>query len=237
MKKIRTYFDWLIIQKKVYSPLNDNEYYNRFGVATDLKTGDRKVIDKDLLEKAFARSWENRDFEIDKFWTRAAYFWGFIVLIFGGYITILTGEHTHKALNMHLDLYLLLLGFLFSISWYLVILGSKTWQRNWEEHIDSLENFVSGPLYKTVFYSGNRFYSVSKLNEVMAIVVIIVWSGLIGQYLFENCSLAFNKEIDWITTIAVFLTFVFAIVLRFGYSSGSKKSTKKGYIDRLEHKD
>lgn len=237
MKKNRTYFNWLIIQKKEYLPLDDNEYYNRFGVTTDTATGNRKVTNKDLLEKAYTKAWENRDFEIDKFWTRAAYFWGFIVLIFGGYITILTGEHTQKALNMHLDLYLLLLGVLFSISWYLVILGSKTWQLNWEEHIDNLENFVSGPLYKTVFYSGDRFYSVSKLNEVLAIVVIVVWCGLFGQYLFENYSLAFDKDIDLISTTAIFLTFVFATVLIFGYSSGSYKSTKKRYIDRLEHKD
>lgn len=233
-KKIRKYFDWLIIQKEEYSPLDDNEYYKRFGITTDPTTGERKVTDKNLLEKAYTKAWENRDFEIDKFWTRAAYFWGFIVLIFGGYITILTGEHTQKALNMHLDLYLLLLGFLFSISWYLVILGSKTWQRNWEAHIDSLEDFVSGPLYKTVFYSGDRFYSVSKLNEVMAIVVVIVWSGLFGQYVFDNYSLTFCKRIGWTSTIAIFLTFVFATVLIFGYSSGSYKSTKNKYIDRWE---
>lgn len=230
----RKSFNWLIIKKVNYTQLDETEYYKLFGIDTDPSTNERKVIDKKLLENAYKKAWENRDFEIDKFWIRAAYFWGFIVLIFGGYITILTGEHNQKALDMRLDLFLLLLGILFSISWYLVILGSKTWQRNWEAHIDRLENFVSGPLYKTIFYSGNRFYSVSKLNEVMAIVVIIVWIGLFVQYLSEKYSLTFCNKIDWVSTVAIFLTFFFAVVLIFGYSSGSYKSKKNNFIDRWE---
>jgi hypothetical protein len=234
LKKLRKYFNWLIIKKENYTPLSKPEYYKRFKIELNSQTLVYEAKDEKLLEKAYTKAWENRDFEIDKFWTRAAYFWGFIVLIFGGYITILTGEHTTKALNMHLDLFLLLLGLLFSISWYLVILGSKCWQRNWEAHIDHLENFVSGPLYKTIYFSGNRFYSVSKLNEVMAIVVIVVWAGLFGQYLFQNYSFTVGKGIDYIATIAIGLTIIFAIVLTFGYSSGSYKSTKHEFIDRWE---
>jgi hypothetical protein len=231
---IRRSFNWLIIEKDWSDPLELSDYYKRFGIDYD-KVGDTyKIVDITLLEKAYAKAWENRDFEIDKFWTRAAYFWGFIVLIFGGYITMLTGEHTSKALHMHLDLYLLLLGFLFSISWYLVILGSKSWQQNWEMHIDHLENFVSGPIYKTIFYSGDRFYSVSKLNEVMAIAVIIVWSGLLGQYLSEHYTIAFSKDIDIIATVAIGLTLICAVVLKYGYTSGSYKSTKNRFIGRWD---
>lgn len=232
IKKIKKCFNLLIIKKEFYSSLKDNEYYDCFGITTNKITGERSVTNKKLLEKAYTKAWENRDFEINKFWTRAAYFWGFIALIFGGYITILTGTHTQAALNMHLDLYLLLLGILFSISWYLVILGGKTWQRNWESHIDNLEDFISGPLYKIIFYSGNKFYSVSKINEVMAIVIIFVWVGLFGQYLCENYCLSFSKEIDWISTIAILLTLIFAVVLIFGYPSGSYKSDKNKYINR-----
>jgi hypothetical protein len=93
---------------------------------------------------------------------------------------------------------------------------------------------VTGPLYKTIYFSGDRFYSVSKLNEVMAIVVIVVWVGLFGQYLFGNYSFVIGKETDWISTIAIGLTIMFAVVLTFGYSSGSYKSTKNNFIDRWE---
>ena len=229
---MRKYFNWLIQKKDFYTPLEDIEYYKQFGI--EKEDGRYIVKNKDLLEKAYEKAWENRDFEIDKFWTRAAYFWGFIVLIFGGYVTIIAGENTEKAIKMHLDLYFLLLGFLFSISWYLVILGSKSWQRNWEAHIDHLEDYVSGPLYKTIFYSGNRFYSVSKLNEVMAIVVIIVWCALLGQFFVSDFKLYNDGQIDFMASIAVVLTMLFAVVLKFGYSSGSYKSKKNRFIGRWE---
>jgi hypothetical protein len=228
---MREYFNWLILKKDRYTPLEDLEYYKRFGIEQE---NDKYVVkNKDLLEKAYEKAWANRNFEIDKFWTRAAYFWGFIVLIFGAYIAISTSDHAYRAIKMHLDLYLLLLGLLFSLAWLLNIFGSKSWQRNWEAHIDWLEDFVSGPIYKTIYFSGNRFYSVSKLTEVMAFVVIIVWIGLLSQYLIENYTLSYT-HIKWIPTIAIFITIIVAIVLIFGYCSGGYKSQKDKFIDRWE---
>ncbi|RZL54271.1 MAG: hypothetical protein EOO93_20200 [Pedobacter sp.] len=178
MFKIRVHFNWLIAKKHQYTELSAAEYYERFGILLDVRTGIKHVCDKGKLEKAYNKAWENRDFEINKFWTRAAYFWGFIVLIFGAYLNIITGETSQRSTALHLDLFLNLLGILFSFAWYFVILGSKAWQQNWEAHIDWLEDCVSGPLYKTIFYSSNRFYSVSKLNEIFyshfAVMAIIV---------------------------------------------------------------
>ena len=173
---------WKLVYRKrtVYPSISQDDYFKRFGI--EKINGAFKVVNKQKLEKAYTKAWENRNYEIDKFWTRAAYFWGFIVLIFGGYISLLTSDHNQKALEMRLDLYLILLGSLFCLSWYLVIRGSKEWQRNWEAHIDHLEEYISGPIYKTLYYSGKRFYSVSKLNEVMALVICIVWCGLFYQY-------------------------------------------------------
>jgi hypothetical protein len=111
VKKVRKQFNWLIIRKESYSPLNIPEYYKRFGIVMNGQTQEYEVTKPEMLVKAYTKAWENRDFEIDKFWTRAAYFWGFIVLIFGGYITILTSEHSAKALSMHLDLFCCFLDF------------------------------------------------------------------------------------------------------------------------------
>lgn len=136
---------------------------------------------------------------------------------------------------MRIDLYLVLLGFLFSLSWWLVILGSKCWQQNWEAHIDRLENYVSGPIYKTIYYSGDRFYSVSKLNEIMAIVVFLVWCGLFGQYTYSHFSFTLNfNKIDFLATAVILATLLFACALRFGYSLGEYKTDKNSFIDRWE---
>lgn len=229
--KLKTIFRLLVRNRVEFTPLGDEDYLNRFGIE---KIADKyQVTNRDLLTKSFEKAWENRNYEIDKFWTRAAYFWGFIVLIFGGYVSLLTSEHNQKAIDMRLDLYLVLLGFLFSLSWYLVILGSKCWQRNWEAHIDRLENYVSGPIYKTIYYSGHRFYSVSKLNEIMSLAVFLVWCGLFGQYLYSHFSFTINlKKIDLLATIAIFATLIFACALRFGYSVGDYKTDENKFIDR-----
>ncbi|TFF40613.1 RipA family octameric membrane protein [Mucilaginibacter psychrotolerans] len=218
-----------------YTPLSDAEYYKRFGIK--IEDVGKPVENEKLLERAYLKAWENRDFEINKLWTRAAYFWGFIVLIFGAYFSLLTSAHPEKAIKLHLDLYLLLLGLLFSITWYLVLLGSKVWQQNWEAHVDRLENYISGPIYKTVYYSGRRFYSVSKLNEVIALTVTGVWIALLIQYA-QNYELIKSREgfsqIDWYVSISSLIAFVIAIVLRFGYSSGDYRVSGKGFFDRWE---
>jgi hypothetical protein len=148
--------------KEPYRIIGEDEYGEYFSIDSEKEAG------KDRKKKAaLKRAWANRDFEIDKFWTRSAYFWGFIVLIFGAYITVTTGKHASKAENMHLDLYLILLGGIFSVAWLLVIKGSKRWQESWEAHIDKLEDDITGPLYKTVYCNGDRFFSVSTYASIM----------------------------------------------------------------------
>ncbi len=40
---------------------------------------------KTKIGAALERAWKNRDFEIDKYWSRATYFWTFIASAFVGY--------------------------------------------------------------------------------------------------------------------------------------------------------
>jgi cell division protein FtsL len=227
----REWFNWIFKKEYYYEPLTDEEYYMRFGIEKDNGTNEYMVKDEKKLKIAYEKIWEIRNFEIEKYWTRVAYFWGFIVIIFGGYISIIIGDKAAEISKMHLDLYLILLGYLFSLAWYLVSLGSKAWQLNWEAHIDFLENYVSGPVYKTIYYHNNTFYSVSKINEVMAIIIILAWIGLFIQNIYENYNF-FNVNIDWFATISILLTIIFTIVLIRGYSHGGYKSEKNKFIDR-----
>jgi hypothetical protein len=245
-------------KKKTYIPLSDEMYYKRFlgGYSNHSYDGINKESMK-RIRAAYKKAWECRDFEIDKFWSRSAFFWGFIVLIFTGYLTVITKEHNSFYVQIeYLDLYLMLLGFLFTLAWLLVIKGSKAWQENWEAHIDHLENFISGPLYKTVWYSKqNKFYSVSKINEILALITLLLWVGIFCQYisqykicipfLYQN----WCKDTNWHITLSIFITIVFSIVLCFGYPAPKYKITfkelqelniqnKKGaFIDRYEIRD
>lgn len=224
---------YLYKSRNSYTLLDDVEYYERFGIVKQ-DDGSYMVPDenKTQVKAAYEKVWEIRNFEIDKFWTRAAYFWGFIVLIFGGYISVITSS---KNLAVpHLDLFLLCLGLLFSLAWLLVIRGSKCWQENWESHIDMLEDFISGPIYKTIHYGGRPFFSVSKLNETMAIAVLLVWVALFFQHLHSQYSFGVCN-IDWITTTAVFGTVLLAVVMLLGYCRGDYYTRPCGFFDRYEY--
>ena len=192
------------------------------------------------VKEAWTKAWENRDFEISKYWSRAAYFLAFIFVIFTGYITLITSEEDkyNKIVEKvnNLDLYLLLLGLIFSVAWFLAILGSKFWQRNWEAHIDELEDYVTGPLYKTVFYDGKTKYSVSKINEVLALVIILVWFLLIASYMYTKFTFTLTnlKDCNISGTCSIYLT-IFVIVILFRYPTSRYKTNPKNnkiFFDR-----
>ena len=41
------------------------------------------------IKETLRKAWEIRNFEINLYWKRALYFWGFIVLAFSGIVTII----------------------------------------------------------------------------------------------------------------------------------------------------
>jgi hypothetical protein len=214
---------------------DEKSYKDLFGLTTE---SDKSKNEKSKHATAWEKAWEIRNFEIDKFWTRTAFFWGFVALIFGAYVAVISGERSDIAIKIHLDLYLILLGCIFSVAWLLVILGSKRWQENWEKHIDELEDALTGPLYKTVYFKSNKpFYSVSKINEKLAWVVIATWFLLFLQYVFDkfeslstlivlskNC---FFILLPIIGTI-IFIVFLWKCCGRSSFDKYRKKSDKKG---------
>ena len=162
-----------------YTLITDKQYASHFGLSNPEK--------EDLHKEAFKKAWEIRNFEIDKFWQRSAYFWGFIALIFTGYVSISTGKNNEIAKKMYLDFYLILLGLIFSVAWFLAICGSKQWQENWERHINFLEDEITGPLYKSLYFKRRKYYySVSKMNKIPSGVIIVTWVFLLMQYFYNN---------------------------------------------------
>jgi hypothetical protein len=129
-----------------------------------------------------------RKFEIELYWKRATYFWTFIGAAFAGYFAL---QRDGDIAN---DYVVTCLGLLFSLGWYLVNRGSGSWQRNWEKHVDLLEDAVTGPLYKTLidrrsykFFNLAEPYSFSpsRINNILALSVIFIWIVLIGRTLWK----------------------------------------------------
>lgn len=156
---------------------------------------------------AFDKAWETRNFEIDLYWRRTNYFWAFQIPVFGAYFALVTSHS--KTLPVIIVYLVCCIGIITSLAWKLINVGSKDWQRHWENHIDHLEDNFTGPLYKTV--SKIRTYSVSKINELVSLFFLIIWIVLAVFYLTDNELLCFSfkSKIAWkefiITIAALFV--------------------------------
>jgi len=158
----------------------------------------RKAFDLDTprsekTAKALEHALDIRKFEIELYWKRGTYFWTLIAATFAGYFAVLAAEKIEdKLFNAYV---LACIGFVFTLAWFLVNRGSKFWQENWENHVDMLEDPISGPLYKTVlhrppemtvlerFIDGPAPISVSKVNQWVSLFTLSVWPFLIFNVL------------------------------------------------------
>jgi hypothetical protein len=139
------------------------------------------------LERALAQAHDARKFEIDMYWKRATYFWAFIGASFVGYAAFFNSEHPHAFAALLMSE----VGFVFSYAWFLVNRASKAWQENWENHVELLEDLVTGPIYKLTakrpdgaanlgekvenLLTSPLRNSVSKINAIVSLHVCAIW--------------------------------------------------------------
>jgi hypothetical protein len=179
-----------------------------------------KDFPKSVRGEALKQALDIRKFEIELYWKRATYFWAFIAISFAGYFAL---QKDADFANIYI---VSCLGFLFSLAWYLVNRGSGAWQRNWEGHVDLLEDEITGPLYKTLI---NRrtykwwhlaepyAYSPSRINNLLALGVTIAWMILIVRTLSK--AHAFRPpHSGTIVVMSVFTIIGAAVLCSKGYS-------------------
>ena len=184
---------------------SDKQYRQRFSKQQSL---DEKSVQAVALEHALS----TRKFEIELYWKRASYFWTFIGASLAGFIAIQASNSANKG---HLSVLLSCLGLVFSFSWLLANRGSKHWQENWENHVDMLEDPITGPLYKVVLtrrpptgtgewidhtLTGPSAFSVSKINQIISLFMTVIWLIL----LFHSLPTFSTKAtVDWLYTSEV----------------------------------
>jgi hypothetical protein len=185
-----------------------------------------------------------RKFEIELYWKRATYFWTFIGAAFAGYFAL------QREGDIANDYVVTCLGFLFSLGWYLVNRGSGSWQRNWEKHVDLLEDDITGPLYKTLIdrktykfwkLAEPYSYSPSRINNILALGVILIWAVLLGRTLLKARAylpITIPVVLPTIsgTVIAMtVLTVIFAFYLLCGGKSGHHDARKSLKLSLREY--
>lgn len=148
---------------------------NKSKNVTATQSATQNKIDKnDLRKTALKKAWEIRNYEINLYWHRAAYFWAFNTSLACACYQL----YKHKAdFSALIIAGCLLLGLACSIAWILSNIASKRWQENWENHINILEDKVNGRLYKTTIsnYEHQPKPSVSRLNLKISCFVFVLW--------------------------------------------------------------
>lgn len=216
--------------------MNHDQYLSGFqDVPNDGQSGETFAKQSEALKNAL----DIRKFEIDLYWKRATYFFAFIAAIFAGYF-LLISRVTAKDKDI---LLVSILGFIFSYFWYLVNRGSKFWQKNWESHVDHLEDDIMGPLYKTVLNpSTKKFlnlleeypFSVSKINQLLSMVVSFVWLYIIFDVLFRIFE---GHAIEIIVIELLSVVILNVIVIKLGRSKLPKNVSKEALFIRRELND
>ena len=122
----------------------------------------------DKATKRFEVAIDTRKFEIELFWKRSLFFWGFIAAAFIGYGTLVQAKAPELALMIGC------FGLVCSVAWTLANRGSKYWQEAWEQKVEREEhNALGEPFFSMVeavqewkgAWLRARRYSVSKLND------------------------------------------------------------------------
>lgn len=223
-------------------PISSTEYEAAFPTAAAPPAGeiadaaraslsDAKNIRKEALERAE----EVRRFEIELYWKRGGYFWTIIAAILAAYGLVWkfqpAGAEATPSTADKLPILLVIscLGLVISVAWHMVNRGSAAWQRNWETHVDLLEDEVTGPLYKTVV-DGDRTYTVwdplgplnvspSRLTLIASLYVILIWVALVFWSLPADLfpsALRFGppENVLLVYILAITLVALFALVFR-----------------------
>jgi magnesium-transporting ATPase (P-type) len=200
-----------------------------------------KEADSKLLKAAFDQVSDIRKFEIELYWKRATYFWALIAVAFAGYFAVLASEHMPN--KFFLALIVSCIGFIFTFAWFLSCRGSKYWQENWENHLDLLEDKITGPLYKTLlerpchinlaekFVTGPLSVSVSKINQWVSLFVVFSWLSLVSFSIYKSIFPLTNIKSNWpiigAHVVVVIMTLLSCIMmLNFGKTHKEKHSPK-----------
>lgn len=225
--------------------------------------------ESDKRFEAYQRAHDIRKFEIERFWQRSTYYWVFILAAFTAHFALLglLFSTFSDSANKHFDLPTLIsmpglslfaltitafFCLFFSYCWVLMNKGSVFWQKNWETHINMLDDEFSGNLYKTFLatnYKDGDFsccpldlkaydYSVSKITMLTSKVLFLASALLFLFYIvvfafviLEKCGHPFPASalcwIKWIFGgIAIVMMFICIFSIRKS-CLGNKKEQQK----------
>jgi len=160
---------------------------------------------------------EVRKFEIERFWARSLFFWGFIAAAFVAYAQ-LYGKQDNDALST-----IACFGLVCSIAWTLANRGGKYWQEAWEGKVEAVEVAVIGaklfsnhePLKRKGPW-GAQLFSVSKLTIALSDFTVLVWVALTVK---AAPSISLDIKDRWFPIVLAVTSAYVALLFTLGRSS------------------
>lgn len=166
------------------------------------------------LKKRYDIAIDTRKFEIDLFWKRSLFFWGFIASAFVAFVAF-SGDKTN---NFFLKSIVTLFGLVCSFCWTLANRGSKYWQENWESQVEKIEDDITGPMFKKPAQIQKKFwwfrarrFSVGKLTISLSDYITIIWFGLCLHNFCQLPSVKSCWPCQFESYTALFWFFIFTI--------------------------
>jgi hypothetical protein len=126
------------------------------------------------------RAYEIRQFEIDLYWKRAAYFWAFQLIAFTSLGLLFKDGNITSLRRLLLPASL---GVITAFAGYLTARGSKFWQENWEAHVDLLEG-DEARLTQVILCRRQPQFFVSRVNQALLLLLTLGWVAalLLGAF-------------------------------------------------------
>ena len=180
-----------------------------------------------IMEKKYEVALATRNFEIELFWKRFLFFWGFIASSFVGYATIVTDKPS-------LAVVIACFGFVCSVAWSLVNRGSKYWQENWETIVANIEDDVTGSLFKErqeqknkAVWLSSRKFSVSKVTIALSDFTVVIWFALMCYHLLRILPTPPYLTSDLLIISAVIFSVIYSIIMAVAGRSTDAKTHNK----------
>jgi len=153
--------------------IDDAKRSNYFGMLKPGATGapNPVPVPQEVAKQALVRAHALRQFEIDNYWKRATYFWGFQLTAFAG-LALSADKGEFKP---PIVLIVATLGSVTALASLLTAWGSKMWQENWERHVDLLEVEQEGALMEIVLTDRKCRFSVTRVNERLNLLLMLGW--------------------------------------------------------------
>lgn len=145
-----------------------------------VKVTDTHEVSSKCLERAWETAHRIREFEIQLYWKRALYFWGFQAAFFAVVVSVGLKLNSTELYTTTITIIALLSisAVVLSIMWLLMSKGAKFWQENWENQVDLLEEHICGNLYKVYpirEVRSSKPFSVTKLNMAVIRFITFIW--------------------------------------------------------------